>query len=165
MFIKRKFRNRHKILEALQIQYNKNHLPDALSVDMELSWGKLTEACGLNDKEVLEQIDFLLISDEIYNNEIDYNSSYLILQKGTTAFYDKKYPNMGIKEFKDDLYDILKLVSGFVLLLITIITFTKNIMTTERNSREIQNLKMDVQNLKSSMPKVVSNNKTLKPIK
>lgn len=154
MYIKRKFINRHKILGALQTRMNESYRPDILdSAEIELSWGELRDASGLTESEILEQIDFLLTSEEICNNEVNFSSSYLILQKGTTSFYDKKYLNIGKKEFKDDLYDILKLFSGFILLAIALITFARNIMITEKNSKEIENLKNEIKILKISIQK------------
>lgn len=152
LFIKRKFVIRHKILQALQICYNQRYRPDSVdSREFELSWPQLKEATGLNDEDILEQIDVLLTNDEVYNNEEDFNSSYLILQKGTIAFYDKKYLNLGIKEFKDDLYDIVKLVSAVVLLVIAVISFVRNIINTEKNSRDIEELKREILLLKLSV--------------
>jgi hypothetical protein len=154
MFIKRKYTNRHRILEALQKKMNKSYRPDAIdNNEFELSWNELVKDSGLNEDEVLEQIDYLLTAEEVFNNEVDFSSFYLILQKGTTSFHDRKYINVGRKEFKDDLYDVLKICSGFILLLIATITFVRNIMVTEKNNKEIDSLKNELKAIKSQLNK------------
>jgi len=163
MFIRKKYINRHKILKALQLSYNNNYRPDDFDTSaIELSWTELTGATGLGEEEVLAQIDVLLINDEIFNNEINFNSSYLILQRGTTAYYDEKYLTIGKKEFKENLYDKLKLISGAVLLIIAVLTFAKNFIVTERNSEEIEVLKGEIQDLKSQIHRHVKENKKVK---
>ena len=133
---------------------SESYRPDAIdSSEFELSWNELTEAAGLSDKQIQEQIDFLLLAEEINANEVNFNSCYMILQKGTTSFFDKKYLSIGRKEFKDDIYDVLKLLSGVVLLLIAVISFARNVLVTERNNREIEQLKNEVRALKSQITK------------
>lgn len=151
MFIKRKYKVRHQILGALQGHYNKFNRPDDIDTSaIELSWSELTAGAGLKDDQLLEHIDHLLINGEIYNNENNYNSSYLILQKGTTAFYDRKYIEIGNKEARDLLYDRIKIVSAIVLLVIAVFTFLRNVMATEKNTLEIERLKNEVKTLKAN---------------
>jgi len=154
MFINRKYTNRHRILGALQKKMNESYRSDVIdSSEFELSWNELAENSGLSDKQIQEQIDFLLLAEEINDNEVNFNSCYMIRQKGTTSFHDKKYLNTGRKEFKDDLYDVLKLLSGVVLLLIAVIGFARNILVTEKNNSEIEQLKKEVLALKSQITK------------
>jgi len=154
MFINRKYSNRHRILGALQKKMNESYRPDAIdSNEFELSWNELAEASGLSDKQIQEQIDFLILAEEVKDNEVNFNSCYMIRRKGTTSFYDRKYLDIGRKEFKDNLYDVLKLLSGVVLLLIAVISFARNILVTEKNNREIEQLKNDVSVLKSQIAK------------
>ncbi len=150
MFINLKYQHRHKILEVLQAYFDENYRPDAQdSSEYELSWSELANKSGLSDDELKKQIYFLQKSEEVFDNEINYSSSYLILHEGTKSLFDEKYLNMGRKEFRDNLFDWLKLVSGFILLLIAIITFGMNIFLTTKNNKEIESLKNEIKIMKA----------------
>ncbi|MEJ5995234.1 hypothetical protein WG904_12470 [Pedobacter sp. Du54] len=152
--MKKKYIHRHKILLTLQASFDKNYRPDAQnSSEYDLSWSELSEKSGLNDDELKKQIYFLMKSEEVFDNETNYSSSYLILHEGTKSLFDEKYLNIGRKEFKDNLFDWLKIVSGFVLLLIAIITFGMNLFLTSKNNKEIETMKSEIKIIKESAKK------------
>jgi len=149
MFINRKYKNRHLFLEALQLYLEKNDRPDAYALeDFSLTFPKLVELSNLTEKEIYGQIDYLEKEGEInIEHTKDYSTFYFISKNGTIAYYDKKYLNLGKKEFLNDLYDIIKNISAIILLVITIISFIINFLDTQKNKEEIEQIKVKVEKL------------------
>lgn len=152
MFINRKYKNRHLFLKALQLYLEKNDRPDAYALeDFSLTFPKLVELSNLTEKEIYGQIDYLENEGEInIEHTEDYSAFYFISKNGTIAYYDKKYLNLGKKEFLNDLYDIIKNISAIILLVIAIISFIINFLDTQKNKKEIEQIKVKVEKLSKS---------------
>lgn len=153
LLINRKYLHRHKILGALQIKLDEGGRPDAMPEDIELSYRMLIEKSGLTEQEVLKQLDHLSQEDEINIEERNFNLCYLILRKGTIAYHDAKYLNLGWKSFIDSAYDIGKTISVFFLLILAIATFLSNRFEMKQNKKEMEQMKVDIKNIRDSSNK------------
>lgn len=154
LLIAQKYRHRQKILCFLQRQIDEQYSPNAIAEDLELTLSELAVKCNLSEQEILKQIDFLHAEKEIEITEREWTMKYLIVQKGTIAFYDGKYIRSGWKSLLDSSYDVIKIVSAIVLLGIAVFTFITNIIDTKRNKREIETMRDEIERLKkmSTMP-------------
>lgn len=148
-FIGKKYINRHRILETLQIYHNEHWSPDCDEIDISLSFTELIKHSRLNEQEVREQLPYLKHEKEINYFEIDYSSYYAISKKGTVDLYDKKHYNFGRKMFNEEIYDMLKNISTILLLIIALITFVNNLIDTKNNKKELENLKTEIKNIKA----------------
>jgi len=151
-FINSKFRHRHKILGTLQERLDSENHPNAMPEDIELTFSTLVDKSGLSESEVLKQIDYLRSEEEIDINERNnYSMSYVILRKGTVAYFDDKYLRLGWKNFLENVYDIVKIISAIVLLAIATSTYISNIIDTKKNKKEIQKMQDDIKAIKDSV--------------
>jgi hypothetical protein len=151
MFIKRKYLVRHKILETLQERLSQFDGQEHLNIEkVELTLQELSRASDLIEKEILEQIDFLNEIQELDCNWRQGVQNFLVLKKGTIAYFDRKYLYEGRKEFWNDTYDIIKTVSAVMLLVIAVITFVMNLIDTRQNKKDINNLKTELKQLKDT---------------
>ena len=153
LFIRKKHILRHRILKALQKNYNEHWTPDLGDIDVSLSFTELVEKSYLNEKDVREQLPFLKKENEVGYIEIDYSSYYYISTEGTVSFYDKKHHITGRKLFLEEIYDWVKNISTILLLLIAIITFIINLIDTRNNKKEIQILKNEIEQMKKTSKK------------
>jgi len=149
MFINKKYRNRHLFLKTLQLYFEKNDRPDQHTFEeVSLTFSKLVELSNLTEKEIYEEMDYLEKEGEINIEQTEHFSTfYFISRNGTIAYYDKKYLNLGKKEFLNDTYDILKNISAIILLVIAVITFIINFLDTRKNKKEIEQIKVKVEKL------------------
>lgn len=150
IFINKKFKNRHIILETLQRRYDQVYNPNMQQGELEMSFIQLVDRSKLTEQEVIEQLDYLQLEDEISIDEIQFDYYYTLLNNGSKAFYDKKYLNIGKKEFLENIYDILKIVSTAILLTIALSTFIINTATTIKLTKEVSKLQSEVRALKNS---------------
>lgn len=151
MLIKRKYLVRHKILETLQERLSQFDGQEHLSIEkIELTLQELSSASHFSEKQILEQIDFLNEIQELDCNWRQGVQYFLVLKKGTIAYFDRKYLYEGRKEFWNDTYDIIKTVSAVMLLVIAVITFVMNLIDTRRNKKDIDNLKIEFKHLKDT---------------
>jgi hypothetical protein len=149
MFINKKYRNRHLFLKTLQLYFEENDRPDLYTFEeISLTFPKLVELSNLTEKEIYGQIDYLEKEGEINIEHTEHFSTfYFISRNGTIAYYDKKYLNLGKKEFLNDAYDILKNISAIILLVIAIISFIINFLDTRKNKKEIEQIKVKLEKL------------------
>ena len=148
----KKYRNRHLILKTLQDRRQEGEGPNMLDMsEIALTFSELVEKSRLTDSELVEQIHYLKNADEVIEEEIINDFYYFISQAGTAAYYDKKYLNKGKKELLENTYDVLKNLSTIVLLLIAIITFTGNWVSSKDNKSEIDTLKFELKQIKDSI--------------
>ena len=150
MFIKKKYRIRHKLLKIFYDRYFEGNSPNADVFDTSFSFSELEKSSGLTTEQLAKTIDYLIEAQEIVFEEIDYADLYMITLKGRSTYHDKKYLYNGRKEFLSDFYDILKILSALILLIIAIVTFIQNAIDIKQNKRDIEKLKTDIEHLKSS---------------
>lgn len=148
-FINKKYKNRHIILETLQRRYEEVYNPTMQDGELEIDFKHLVEYSKLTNNEVYEQLDYLHLENEISIDEIQFQIYYIILRNGSKAYYDKKYITIGIKEFHNNFYDILKNISSVILLIIAIITFILNSFATIKLKEQVSKLQIEVQTLKN----------------
>jgi hypothetical protein len=145
MLIKRKYLVRHKILETLQERLSQFDGQEDLNIEeIELTLQELSHASHVSEKEILEQTDFLNEIEEIdcyWKQRVQY---FLILKKGTIAYFERKYLNEGRKEFWNDTYDIIKTVSAVMLLVIAVFTFFMNLIDIRKNNKDIEKIKIEL---------------------
>ncbi|MEN5231522.1 hypothetical protein [Sphingobacterium faecium] len=122
-------------------------------MEIELSFMEVVQKSNLTEKEVYREIDYLEKEKEIHIDEINYSTYYLILKQGSVSYFDKKYLELGRKNFRDNLFDNLKIISSFILLLIAVITFIVNLLETRKNRTEIEKLKNEIIILKGNRQK------------
>lgn len=148
VFQKKKFSDRHKILEALDQKRVDGFGPHAESFfDVELDFPNLVEKSKIDEDSVIKQLDFLSDSKEIYINQRDGSTFYCILQKGTASYHDRKYLYLGKKESLNDFFDIVKTVSAVALLIIAVTSFIINFSNTVKNNKDIETLKRQIEEL------------------
>jgi hypothetical protein len=148
----KKYRNRHLILKTLQDRRQEGEGPNRLDIsEVALTFSELVEKCRLTESELVEQIHYLKNTDEVIEEEIINDFYYFISQAGTAAYYDNKYLNKGKKELLENTYDVLKNLSTIILLLIAIITFTGNWISSKDNKSEIDTLKFELKQIKDSI--------------
>lgn len=154
MLIRKKFKARHRILKELAKYYNDNYNPTGDSADYLISYNELKDKTPYNEVDFEENFHFLIFEKEIETssnpyNEIDRISTYYsISAKGLASFYDNKYLSLGKGQMISSVYDIIKILSAVVLLLIAIVTFMRNIIITDKNQKDIQLLKDEINVLK-----------------
>lgn len=153
MIQKKKYLNRHQILKILVECRIDNESPNNLDErDICLNWTELVERSNLSETEIIQQIYYLKNENEIIEKEFDMcNSNYHISRIGMASYYDKKYLNQGKKEYLDNIYDLLKILSTFILLIIAIITFINSWIVSGENKSEIEILKNEVFKLKTQI--------------
>jgi len=153
MILKKKYINRHEILRTLLVRRKDNESPNNLDErDIALNWTKLVEKSNLSETEIIQQIYYLKNENEIVETEFDeYNFYYHISRTGMVSYYDKKYLNQRKKEFADNIYDVLKILSTAILLIFAIITFRNNWIISNKNESEIEILKKEVLKLKNQI--------------
>lgn len=172
MKINPKYTSRHQLLKTLQERKDEKWSPDMVDIrDIALPYHKLESSSGLSENQVVEQIQYLINENEIIKKEIKYDWYYYISDMGSASYYDSKYPSKGKKEYLDNIYDILKNVSTFLLLLMAVITFIGNWVSNSKNNAEIEKIKTElnqlkdsIQNEKQGQPKIeLSTQKNFKP--
>lgn len=145
MFVKRKYIDRHRILQVLQENQDQNLEYDENQTNFEpLSFSELVRKSGLSETQVYAQVDLLAKEDEISIDPLGAKMYYMVIRNGTIAYFDGKYLNQGKKELRDEVYDKLKIISTIVLLSIAIISFIVNIIETRKNKKEIETLKREI---------------------
>ncbi|MNP98420.1 hypothetical protein D3C85_110380 [compost metagenome] len=147
--IRKKYINRHRILETLQSHYEEHWNPNCDEIDISLSFTGLTKHSKLSEQEVREQLPYLKSEKEIDYFEIEYSSYYIISDNGKVNLYDKKHYYVGRKMFYEEIYDMVKNISAILLLIIAIITFANNLIDTKNNKKELENLKTEIKNIKA----------------
>ena len=148
----KKYRNRHLILKTLQDRRQEGSGPNMLDIsEVALTFTELVKESQLTESEVVEQIHYLKNENEVIEEEIINDYYYFISQAGTASYYDHKYLTRGRKEFWENTYDVLKNLSTIILLLIAIITFAGNWISSKENSVEIKALKTEMRQLKDSI--------------
>lgn len=150
MFRAKKYRNRHHILKTLEdFKVNEARIDATDWMELSLDFPQLVTKSNLTEQEVIEQLQYLINEKEIHEEELrPLDSIYIISKAGTVAYYDKKYLNLGFREFLNNSYDVLKNLSTAILLFFAVISFTTNHIETKKNKTEIENLKNEIKNLK-----------------
>ena len=107
---------------------------------------------GLQEDDLIQQIRYLVNEKEINETEFEYSRYYYsISDAGAAAYHDKKNLNKGRKEYLDNIYDVLKNVSTFILLLMAVITFIGNWVSNSRKNQEIEKIIIELKHLKDSL--------------
>ncbi|HMR82633.1 MAG TPA: hypothetical protein PKE30_05860 [Niabella sp.] len=150
MLIRNKFKARHRILKELAKHYNDNYDPTGDQTDYLISFNTLRDKMPFNEVDFEKNLHFLIFEKEVETtgnpyDEIDWISTYYFISvKGLASFYDKKYISLGKGQLLTGVYDVIKILSAIVLLLIAIITFIRNMIITDKNQKEIQSLKNEI---------------------
>lgn len=151
LYIPKKYRNRHKLLQILFTFYNSKYSPDIVDLEpVSLLFSDIVEKSDLNEDEVSAQIEYLKNEGEIKSFERDFSEYYYITQKGRIGLTDKKYLTTGKREFWNDNYDIIKTISAILLLILAFISFVFNLLETKENKKAIKNIKIELQRIKDS---------------
>lgn len=153
MFIKKKYQRRHRLLKIFYDRFFEGNSPNADVFDTSLTFSDLEKKSNFTTEQLAKTIDCLVDAQEIWIEEIDYTTLYIITLKGRSAYNDKKYLYNGRKEFLNDTYDIIKTLSAIILLIIAVITFIQNIYDIKQNKKDIEKLKNDVNQIKNSQSK------------
>jgi hypothetical protein len=146
---------RHKILEMLYAKvialndiddrFVHNSHYDVLIEDIST---KLKVSVNLISEFALQ----LFVEEEI---EIDFDESgrkvIRILNNGINAFVDQKYLLDGRKKMLEIVFDYLKIISGIILLCITIITFILSTIKNHQNSNDIKQLQKELKEIRSQI--------------
>lgn len=153
MKINKKYSSRHQLLKTLQERKDEKWAPDNIDIrDTALEFDKLIENSGLPETDVIQQIRYLINEKEINETEFEYSRCYYSLSgSGTASFHDRKHLSKGRKEYLDNMYDVLKNVSTFILLLLAVITFIGNWISNSKKNQEIENIKIELKHLKDSL--------------
>ena len=152
MFIKKKYSNRHQILKVLQEYFESKDRADLNdSKEVELTFTEIVKKSNLSENEVRQQLDYLQKEDELCINNINFSTYYFILRNGTISYHDKKYLNIGKKEFFSNTYDIIKTLSAIILLIIAVVTFINNLSETKTNKKQIEILKTEINDMKYNL--------------
>jgi len=153
MKINQKHTSRHQLLKTLQKRKDEKWHPNNIDIrDTALEYHKLAEKSGLQEDDLIQQIRYLVNEKEINETEFEYSRYYYsISDAGAAAYHDKKHLNKGRKEYLDNIYDVLKNVSTFILLLMAVITFIGNWVSNSRKNQEIENIKIELKHLKDSL--------------
>ena len=85
------------------------------------------------------------ISLELHEYENKAGNIIKELQVFTWTIFEKKFLTEGRKEFRNSFDQKLKIISTIILLIIAITTFIINIIQTQNNKKEIENLKFELQ--------------------
>ena len=96
---------------------------------------------------VLDNLDYLQSKGEIYCSKEFDNSKFTIISNGRHAYLEKRYLTEGQKEFRNLFDQRLKIISTIVLLLIAVATFIVNIVQTQKNKYQIEQIKSDLKKL------------------
>lgn len=150
MFIKEKYKRRHKLLKIFYDKFFESNSPNADVFDTSLTFSQLEESSNLTTEQLIKTIDYLVEAQEIWIEEIDYTSLYIITLKGRSAYHDKKYLYNGKKEFLNDTYDIIKTLSAIILLIIAVATFIQNSIDIKQNKKDIEKIKNEINQIKGS---------------
>lgn len=149
MFRAKKYTNRHIILKTLEEHYRINYIEIDDWILYGLDFSELVSKSNLTEQEVNEQLHCLINEKEIIDEELRrLDILYIISPAGIAAFYDKKYLDIGRKEFLNNSYDILKNISTAILLILAVYTFASNFIENRKNKIEIESLKHEVRELK-----------------
>lgn len=159
--IDQKFTNRHKILKTLHQRKKEKWSPATTDVrDIGLSYYQLTTTPRHKGKQINKEIQYLINEKEIIEEEIQYDDYYYcISNSGTASYYDRKYITKGKKEYRENIYDILKNISTLLLLIMAVITFIGNWISNSKNKCEIENIKTELKQIENSIN--AKSNKTI----
>lgn len=147
--MQKKYRIRHAILGALQAKLSKFDLvAEVDEEEIQLTLNELTSITRYPQKEVLNQVDYLLMQKEVHISRIESGIKVLILELGSAAYFDSKYPQEGRKVFWNSLFDVAKTISTIVLLIFAVITFITGLLRSQRTEDDIRKLKEEVEVLK-----------------
>ena len=142
--MKKHFKIKYQILEILA-KFQDSFPIGTSSKDRLLHYSEIEkEFPKISKHYLLDNLHYLTTTKEIYCAMELENSKFLILEDGRAAYLENKYRSLGRKEFRDYLFDILKIISTTVLLLIAIYTFILNIYETKQNKKDIEKIKNDV---------------------
>lgn len=145
MFIKKHYQVRHKILQTL-FDYD-NSFDIAVPTNQKLlHFNEICKKLNQFDKIfLLDNLNYLQTTKEIYCTMQFDNSSFAIIGLGRDSFIERKFLTEGRKEFRNSFDQKLKIISTIILLLIAITTFVINIIQTQNNKKEIENLKLQLE--------------------
>jgi hypothetical protein len=150
MFRAKKYRNRHIVLKTLEEHYRTTYIESTDWIEYGLFFEDLVSKSKLSELEVNEQLQCLINEKEVVDEELRHlDILYIISPAGRSTFYDKKYLDIGKREFLNNSYDVLKNISAVILLIIAITTFITNFIDTRKNKAEIESLRNEISKLKS----------------
>ena len=146
-FMKKHFKIKHQILQILS-KYQDSFPISTSATDRMLHYSEIEKKIPHVDKNyLLDILDYLTATKDIYcSMEFD-NSKFLILPGGRVSYLEGKYPSLGSKESRDKLFDILKIVSTAILLLIAMYSVVINIYETKQNRKDLENIKTNIEKL------------------
>lgn len=120
LFINKKFKNRHKILEVLTKHYYDNEHHNNLKEDLLLSFDELEKLTNLDSTELRSQLGYLENENEIYHHEYRHISHYGITTLGIVAFNDNLYITNG-KEILNNKLKVSFIILTFIITIISLV--------------------------------------------
>jgi hypothetical protein len=154
MFIKKHYKVRHLILKIL-VDHDNSFKPSATFEEKKLHFKDICQKLPQFDKTfLLDNLDYLSsVSKEIFcSMEFD-NSRFAIIAAGRHAYIEGKYLLEGKKEFRNLFDQKIRIISTIILLLIALSTFIINIVQTQKNRAQIEEIKSQLQNLQDQKNK------------
>jgi hypothetical protein len=154
MFIKKHYKVRHLILKTL-FDHDNDFEPSVSFEEKQLHYKDICQKLPQFDKRfLLENLDYLSsVSKEIHCSMHSDKSIFAIIVAGRQAYIEKKYLSEGKKEFRNLFDQRLKIISTIILLLIAVCTFIINIVQTQKNKTQIEQLKSELQQLRQQESK------------
>jgi hypothetical protein len=152
----KKYRIRHKILGTLQEKLSRfDMIAEVDPALIELTLSDLANIAKRPEKEILNQVDYLLLQKEVGITRIETGIKVLILESGSAAYFDSKYPDEGRKVFWNNLFEVTKTISNIILLIFAIITFITGILRSQQTAEDIRQLQQQVENLKRNQDPIL----------
>ena len=147
MLIPKHYRVQHLLLKLL-FEHDEKFPASAGMKERQIHFDDLCEKLHQFDRTyLLDNLDYLRLKEEIYCSlEFD-KSKFAIISKGRHAYLEKRYLVEGSKEFRNAFDQKLKIVSTIILLFIAVATFVINIVQTQQNKNQIEQLKSEVRKL------------------
>lgn len=147
MFIKQNYSIRHKLLGVL-FDHEKKQENHGDIKSRSIHFSQICQQLPQYEKTLLlDNLDFLRTSEEIYCSMQFDNSSFAILSRGSHVYRENRYLREGVKDQLNYIYDFAKTFSVIVLLFIAVWTFFQNINQTRKNVNDIALLRKEVKDL------------------
>ena len=149
---KRKYIIRHEILGALQKYQDYVYsltAPMETLHDIELVLGVegLVEKTNFSEMEIIAELEILLDKRQIQSFTEDLKNYYAITRSGAVAYYDKFYLEEGRKTVIGMLKDYISIVTAVGLFIIAVYSFVANIIQTNSNTKDLENIKTELDSL------------------
>ena len=173
MSIERFDRKRDDLLKLLFEKYSKAYLEfesEPKENDIKSTLSELSSKLKISQKELRDICIIMVHNKEVsYTKCPDSNVEFMhICNPGLIAFSERKYYLSGRKLRLDVVYDIFKIISGFILLPITIVSFLLTTLDTctkrkteQSKLQRLQELEKEVNKIQILLPNIQNNLKRL----